>query len=68
MAKNPGWWGLQLTNGNTHDDLSDSDREMIAQYILDGFGSGFLEANYEDDDENEDQELSGDDSKFAPED
>jgi len=39
MAKNRGWWELKLT-GNTHDEVSDIDREHIAKLIIDGFTSG----------------------------
>jgi len=39
MAKNKGWWDLNLTE-NTSEELSDADREHIAELIKQGFTSG----------------------------
>ena len=39
MAKNRGWWKLTLS-GNSHEDLSDVDREHIASLILEGYIEG----------------------------
>ena len=39
MAKNKGWWNLELT-GNSHTELSDYDLEHIAKLIKQGFTSG----------------------------
>ena len=39
MAKNKGWWDLELKE-NRMDDLSDCDREHIAKCIIGGCTSG----------------------------
>jgi len=39
MAKNRGWWDLEL-KGNTYDELTDIDREHIAEQIKQGFTGG----------------------------
>jgi len=39
MAKERGWWKLDLGDMRS-DDLSDCDREHIAQLIIEGFSSG----------------------------
>lgn len=39
MAKNRGWWHLEL-EGNMLDDLSDCDREHIAECIINGTSGG----------------------------
>ena len=39
MAKNRGGWSLTI-EGNQSDDLSDGDREHIAELIKEGFTSG----------------------------
>lgn len=39
MAKNKGWWDLTLTN-NQMEDLSEVDKEHIAELIKEGYTSG----------------------------
>jgi len=39
MAKNKGWWDLEL-KGNTHEELSDGDLEHIASQIKEGYIGG----------------------------
>lgn len=39
MAKNKGWWTLEL-NGNSHNDLSEVDLEHIAELIKQGYTNG----------------------------
>lgn len=41
MAKNRGWWDLEVSN-NSPDEVSDTDREHIAALIKEGFTCGDL--------------------------
>jgi len=46
MAKNQGWWRLELTD-NRPEELSDYDREHIAECILGGNTQGNIVENEE---------------------
>ena len=39
MAKNDGWWDLEI-KGNRPDELSEADLEHIAELIKEGYTSG----------------------------
>jgi len=39
MAKNSGWWNLELTE-NSHNELSECDLEQIAECIKEGYTNG----------------------------
>jgi len=51
MAKNRGWWELKLTS-NTSEELSDIDKEHIAELIVNGYTSGEI---VEDEDRSRDE-------------
>ena|GEM_PF-1938384 len=52
MAKNRGWWSLEI-EGNTPDELSDCDREHIAEAIIQGFTGGEIVVDEEEEEEEE---------------
>ena len=47
MARNRGWWSLELEGNNDHE-LSDVDREHIAEKIKEGYTSGEVVKDEED--------------------
>ena len=47
MAKNRGWWTLEIT-GNTSEEVSESDLEHIGKMIGDGYTSGEVVQDEED--------------------
>jgi hypothetical protein len=50
MAKQRGWWDLDL-HGQIMEDLSDADRDHIAELIKEGYTGGELVKDGADDDE-----------------